>query len=886
MSGSAWTKWFLVGLTSVGVLLTFRDSTHGLFPVALAQTPNIANTRHNLSSLSSNPTRAGAGETADLCVFCHTPHGAVSGAAAPLWNRSTSPVATYLTYSSSTLDAVGTFGGVLSAPGAESKLCLSCHDGTLAIGSGLANSPGSGTGNTITMTGTSNCDLPGTTSNTNCMPAGPDGATRRLGADLTNDHPISQTYDADLVTNDGELRARVPPHTVNSATVVDVRTLTTKPKLPLMTGQKVQCNTCHDPHIKGPDGNIAGTTRDAGKFLRLPRFQTTTAPGAPDLAKDQVCLGCHNKKGWVGSAHADSTSAAESYTDAAADARDFPRGTAVWQAACLNCHDTHSRTGVRRLLRNGLDAASKPAVEEVCYQCHQASGALGALAVTLTQGQGVPNIQTEFTGLNKIHMPISDADQRTTASEEHQIINADFMECRNRLGSTTSTYSTGLMGTATGTWSETAVCDVTPPVLPGVNDRRHAECTDCHNPHRVLKNRLFNSDIAGASANYRTHFPGLSTGGITNGSLNNLASGPLAGTWGVEPTYETTWLTNPLTFTIKYGQPTATYARGDAHLTREYQLCMKCHSNFAYEDNGQYGSNVNSNGGSTTDTKGDASGRPRLGSTAGSAGGTPPSATGLPASSNNMSTYTNQAAEFSVRANDSSTGTDQGASGANARRSWHPVHFPTGRTEALRGITTSGAFRAPFTNVGTQTMYCSDCHGAENSWTGGTGPDHTKVQGPHGSTNPFLLRAPWRAETGESNTGDLCFNCHNSTIYAGSTNTRATGYGHDEKDNHHNYHNADKATGINWRCSYCHVAVPHGWKNKAFLVNLADVGPEGGFASSTVIVDQSSGASNGYNNPPYYMRAKLRVSTWQASSAWTKGSCFGGEGGMSNQCGG
>lgn len=875
-------KWFLA--LTVGALVLFPDTplNRWVQSEAIAQTPNISNTRHNLSSgATANTVKAASGQTGELCVFCHTPHGSVANAAAPLWNRSASPVSTYTTYSSSTLDAVTTLGAALPQPGSESKLCLSCHDGTLAIGSGLANSPGTGTVGTITMTGTGACDAPGSTSDTNCIPAGTDAKTRRLGQDLRNDHPIALTFDATLATNDGELRS--PPYTATTPSttlVVDTRSASVKPKLPLMSGGRVECNTCHDPHVSWPAKDIEGTARDPGKFLRLPRFQQTTAATTTHhLSNDQVCVSCHDKKGWIGSIHASNAidAATEPYTQAAADAREFPRGITVWEAGCLNCHDTHGRTGNRRLLRDGLPNGSTPAVEEVCYQCHQPSTTSAVTSVTLSATNGVPDIQTQFSG-SRIRMPISDADQRGTG-EVHEIVNADFLECRKKLGSTTSTSSTGLMTPTTGGNDEVNYCNVT--VTSGSNDRRHAECTDCHNPHRVLKNKLFNASISGADATVRTHRPGTTIAGITNGSLNNLASGPLAGTWGVEPSYaaDVGWLVRPTTFTVKFGQPGTATDRGQTYLTREYQLCMKCHSNFAYEDNGEYGGSYNSNGGGTTDTKGDASGRPRLGSTLGSAGGTTPG-------SNNMSTYTNQAAEFSVRANDMLTGTDQGASGANAKRSWHPVHFPTNRTLANRNIGTTGAFLAPFANVGTQTMYCSDCHGAENSWTGGTGPDGTKVQGPHGSTNPFLLRAPWRAETGETNTGDLCFNCHNSTIYAGSTNSRATGYGHDEKDNHHNYHNADKATGINWRCSYCHVAVPHGWKNKAFLVNLADVGPEGGFAVSTSIVNQSSGATNGYNNPPYYMRAKLRVSTWQASSAWTKGSCFGGEGGMANQCGG
>jgi hypothetical protein len=91
---------------------------------------------------------------------------------------------------------------------------------------------------------------------------------------------------------------------------------------------------------------------------------------------------------------------------------------------------------------------------------------------------------------------------------------------------------------------------------------------------------------------------------------------------------------------------------------------------------------------------------------------------------------------------------------------------------------------------------------------------------------------------------------------------------------------------MNWRCSYCHVAVPHGWKNKAFLVNLNAVGPEGGFASDTTVPTNGTGEDNGYNNPPYYMNAKLRVGTWQASGSWDVGSCMGGESGMADNCGG
>ena len=77
----------------------------------------------------------------------------------------------------------------------------------------------------------------------------------------------------------------------------------------------------------------------------------------------------------------------------------------------------------------------------------------------------------------------------------------------------------------------------------------------------------------------------------------------------------------------------------------------------------------------------------------------------------------------------------------------------------------------------------------------------------------------------------------------------------------------------------CHVAVPHGWKNKAFLVNLNCVGTEGGQASECVNVPGSS-----LSAPPYYNDARLRVNTWRASGNWTQATC-GGKDWMDNNCG-
>lgn len=95
-----------------------------LAPALAAQPGSVADTPHNLSVSGPGPIRAASEDR--VCIFCHTPHGA--RATAPLWNRNDS-TASYLPYDSPTLNADP------GQPTGSSKLCLSCHDGTIALGS-------------------------------------------------------------------------------------------------------------------------------------------------------------------------------------------------------------------------------------------------------------------------------------------------------------------------------------------------------------------------------------------------------------------------------------------------------------------------------------------------------------------------------------------------------------------------------------------------------------------------------------------------------------------------------------------------------------------------------------------------------------------------------
>ncbi|MBF0142289.1 MAG: hypothetical protein HQL59_02365 [Magnetococcales bacterium] len=772
-------------------------------PVLAERLSDVRATKHNLSAVdyAGGPTRTVKAQSEDqVCVFCHTPHGSTTtaGVRAPLWNRQLS-TATYTgTYESSSINA--DVNELRAGPGGTSKLCLSCHDGTLAVGS--VNVLGGMQSVSISMTGVGAGGK---------MPTGSGastGFTRNLGVDLSNDHPISFTFDTAVANADGELR--YPPFSSGATVVVGNRQsgVSPKPTLPL-EDNKVQCASCHDPHIRDP---LESTTV---KFLRLNRFQKSNPSGTSFTpGNDIICLACHDKgkKAWSESVHANSTDASESYKSgagSAAELREFPANAQVWQAACLNCHDTHTVAGSRRLLREGTDSTAtpksggNPAIEETCYQCHTTL----AQSVLNSTGNSVPDIETDFTTVGNKHMPLTTDDQATTGTmEKHDITDADFKETQASLGKGS-----------------------------GNSTNRHAECSDCHNPHRVMKNALFN---ATGTTGVATHVH------ATTAQHSNLASGALRGIWGVEPSYtSTTWMSLPSSYTVKSGDggTGASTLRTSNHVTREYQICLKCHSDYGYDDNNVYPTGT----------------RPALGSFSG----------GTTLATNGLMQYTNQAMEFAAAANDSGTGADQGEPGGN-HRSWHPVIWPTGRTLSVRGGM-ANQWLSPWNGnnsyIGNLTMYCSDCHGNATA-NGSSTPTTGNPWGPHGSTKNFILRGDWNTSTGSGQQDDLCFKCHNYTIYA-TRGGSSSGFGGSKDANLHSYH-ADKIGSM--RCRWCHVAVPHGWKNKAFLVNLNDVGPEGGKSAGTQV---RNGTTNLYSNAPYYMDAVNKIRTFATSGNWSDTNC-------------
>lgn len=191
----------------------------------------IAGTAHDFSSETWAPAEN------KMCAVCHTTHNANSVPSAPLWNHETTAVAGYTLYASPTFDDQG--GTTITEPGASSKLCLSCHDGTVALE-----------------------NFGGISSGSNFI-----DAAYRIGGvsgdNLSNDHPISFDYTTALATLDGGL---YDPATTNSGLGSTIAN-------DMLFGNKMQCASCHDVHNK----------YGVSKLLKM------------DNTSSQLCLTCHDK---------------------------------------------------------------------------------------------------------------------------------------------------------------------------------------------------------------------------------------------------------------------------------------------------------------------------------------------------------------------------------------------------------------------------------------------------------------------------------------------------------------------------------------------------------------------------------------------------------------
>ncbi len=195
---------------------------------------SVVDSKHNLS-VSGPGTIKAVGEK-EVCIFCHSPHHA--NPSGFLWNRS-DPTSLYTLYNSTTRQTAA------NQPSGASRMCLSCHDGTIALGKVSSRFFD------ILMT-------------QQLLDTGPAALT----TDLSDDHPISFVYDSSLSLANPEYK---DPALFLNQNILD-------------RNNEMQCTSCHDPH---DDFN--------GMFLR--EYNANSA----------LCLTCHQPTNWAGSYHQSSS---------------------------------------------------------------------------------------------------------------------------------------------------------------------------------------------------------------------------------------------------------------------------------------------------------------------------------------------------------------------------------------------------------------------------------------------------------------------------------------------------------------------------------------------------------------------------------------------------
>lgn len=285
-------------LAFIFVLSLDGNDSHaaGDLPSKFSNQSTITNTRHNLtqrqavggpSGVNMDPYR---NDYAEICVYCHTPHGANTSVGAPLWNRAI-PSTTYTVYSSNTMSQTA------SQPGAASLVCLSCHDGQQAVDA-IMNMPGSGryqaTPDSTFLDSWTNPRGPDATVHLGLKPGeclgchsstagfvgagAPDFRMGAISTDLRDDHPVGVRFP----TTNGTGTDWKTPNSNAAGTKFfddDADGRMEKGEIRLYgANASVECGSCHDPHGVATSGSLFNAT-----FLRKPNVGSA------------VCLTCHSK---------------------------------------------------------------------------------------------------------------------------------------------------------------------------------------------------------------------------------------------------------------------------------------------------------------------------------------------------------------------------------------------------------------------------------------------------------------------------------------------------------------------------------------------------------------------------------------------------------------
>lgn len=454
-------------------------------PKVFSAPASIKNSPHDLTALRKG----------NLCSFCHTPHGSI--ASAPIWNHSLSGTV-YKIYQSSSLDAK------VGQPTGSSKLCLSCHDGTVA----LMHMPKGAKGSAYIKPGAAN-----------------------IGTDLSDDHPISFVYSDALSAKDPQIR---PPSALPK-------------QLELDRSSEVQCTTCHDAHdnnfghflvmsnqrsqmcischdLNGWYGSIheyskALVTGSKDSYLNQSKFATVEDNGCnschrPHSAEgherllhfensEDNCLNCHS--GSVAETNLKSSFAKRSRHDVfrydkVHDLKESPL-TAKKHVECVDCHNPHAieqyfteapiiHSAMNKV--SGVNASGgftdwAKYEYEVCYKCHADNP--NRIESKITRAITQTNVRLEFDQGNPSYHPVvSPGINQDVPSLKQPLSTASIIYCTNCHSSDTPSRAKGPHGSSY------------PPILAyryktddftKESTFAYELCYRCHSRNSILNNESF-----------------------------------------------------------------------------------------------------------------------------------------------------------------------------------------------------------------------------------------------------------------------------------------------------------------------------------------------------------------------------------------------------------
>jgi len=347
-------------------------------------TPDVLGA-HDMSPASGAPV---TGTLGSPCQYCHAPHSGINGTpgiqGTPLWSQKLSSVPTYQMYTSPTMVNKTNASPPL---GSNSTLCLSCHDGTVALG--MLTPYGQ-----VSMTV---ANLANTTGG--------------LGTNLSSMHPFSFMTPIQTSPDLNPSLSAVPPSTQDPTGVVK-----------LINGN-VECGSCHNPHVQNIDASgqflvidnsqsalclACHSTVPTGTGMGLNTVPAATPKTAPARAGSSgVAIVRQNPLGeWRNSIHA---IAPNRVTDRTLESYQLARRiggramlgsyTTVRKNGCLSCHTTHNATP---------DSLLRAPDDQACINCHNGGSNVSPAAPNVFSEMASPKVGHSFataktSGSHSVH---------------------------------------------------------------------------------------------------------------------------------------------------------------------------------------------------------------------------------------------------------------------------------------------------------------------------------------------------------------------------------------------------------------------------------------------------------------------------------------------------